>query len=61
MSGFGIELRLAPQTLRASLQELTRRVRELGLPIGPLVVPFDGLSLESYKVIPERNYLGAYG
>ena len=38
--------------------------RSLGfraLPIGPEVVPFYGLYLESYKVIPKRNYLGAYG
>ena len=26
----------------------------------PAHVPFCGLYLESYKVIPERNYLGAY-
>ena len=31
------------------------------LPIGPEVVSFYGLYLESYKVIPKRNYLGAYG
>ena len=31
------------------------------LPIGPQVVPYYGLYLESYKVIPKRNYLGAYG
>ena len=31
------------------------------LPIGPQVVPFYGFYfLESYKVIPKRNYLGAY-
>ena len=30
------------------------------LPIGPYVVTFDGLSLESEKVVPKRNYLGAY-
>ena len=30
------------------------------LPIGPLV-PFYALYLESCKVIPKRNYLGAYG
>ena len=29
--------------------------------IGPFVVPFCGSYLESYKVIPKRNYLGAYG
>ena len=31
------------------------------LPIGPEVVRFYGLYVESYKVIPKRNYLGAYG
>ena len=33
------------------------------LPIGPEVVPFCGLYLESYKVIPHknRNYYGASG
>ena len=31
------------------------------LPMGPKVVPFYGLYLESYNVIPKRNYLGAYG
>ena len=31
------------------------------LPIGPQVVPFYGLYVESYKVISKRNYLGAYG
>ena len=31
------------------------------LPIGPIVVPFRGSYLESYKVIPKRNYQGAYG
>ena len=27
----------------------------------PLRVPFCGSYLESYKVLPKRNYLGAYG
>ena len=31
------------------------------LPIGPIVVPFWGSYLESYKVIPKRNYYGVYG
>ena len=31
------------------------------LPIGPKVVPFWGSCLEFYKVIPNRNYFGAYG
>ena len=31
------------------------------LPIGSGVVPFCGLYLGSYKVIPKRNYYGAYG
>ena len=30
------------------------------LPIGPKVVPFWGSYLEFYKVIPKRNYFGAY-
>ena len=29
--------------------------------MGPEVVPFYGLYLESYKVIPIRSYLGASG
>ena len=29
--------------------------------IGPKVVPFWGSYLEFYKVIPKRNYFGAYG
>ena len=29
------------------------------LPIGPIVVPFGDSYLESYKVIPQRNYYGA--
>ena len=33
----------------------------LKLPIGPIVVPFWGSYLESYKVIPRRNYYGASG
>ena len=31
------------------------------LPIGPKVVPFGGSYIEFYKVIPKRNYFGAYG
>ena len=31
------------------------------LPIGPVVVPFGGSYLEISKVIPKRNYYGAYG
>ena len=33
----------------------------LMLPIGPKVVPFWGSYLYFYKVIPKRNYFGAYG
>ena len=33
----------------------------LGFPIGPIVVPFWASYLESYKVIPKRNYYGTYG
>ena len=32
-----------------------------GLPRGSIVVPFCGSYLESYKLIPKRNYYGAYG
>ena len=32
-----------------------------GLPKGPKVVPFWGSCLEFYKVIPKRNYFGAFG
>ena len=32
-----------------------------GLPKGPKVVPFWGSYLESYKVLPKRNYYGASG
>ena len=33
----------------------------VALPIGLIVVPFWGSYVESYKVIPKRNYYGAYG
>ena len=33
----------------------------LSLPIGPIVVPFWGSCIESYKVIPKRSYYGAHG
>ena len=33
----------------------------VGIPIGPKVVPFGGSYLEFYKVVPKRNYFGAYG
>ena len=33
----------------------------LFIPRGPKVVPFWGSYLEFYKVIPKRNYFGAYG
>ena len=31
------------------------------IPRGSIVVPFCGSYLETYKVIPKRNYYGAYG
>ena len=34
--------------------------RTYNIPIGPIVVPFWGSYLEFYKVIPKRNYYGAY-
>ena len=41
--------------------ETLGRVRILGLPRGYKVVPFGVSYIESYKVIPKRNYYGAYG
>ena len=38
-----------------------RKFHPKGLGIGPKVVPFGGSYLEFYKVIPKRNYFGAYG
>ena len=32
-----------------------------GFTIGPKVVPFWASYLEFYKVLPKRNYFGAYG
>ena len=37
------------------------QLREAGFTHRPLIVPFYGLYLESYELIPKRNYLGAYG
>ena len=31
------------------------------VPTGPKVVPFWGSYIEFYKVLPKRNYFGAYG
>ena len=31
------------------------------LPMGSTVVPFGGSSIDSCKVLPKRNYYGAYG
>ena len=47
-------------------QKLTSRpdikpAPSLSLPRGSIVVPFDGSYLESYKVIPKKNYYGAHG
>ena len=36
-------------------------VGEVGIPRGPIVVPFWGSHIESYKVTPKRNYFGASG
>ena len=41
--------------------EVQLGVTVLKLPISSIIVPFCGLYLESYKVIPERTYYGAYG
>ena len=52
-----------PETPKPSLKPQTfkRKACAQTLPIGPQVVPFCGLCLESYKVLPKRNYLGAHG
>ena len=46
---------------RIATDHAAKLSRTMRLPIGPEVVLFYGLYLESYKVIPKRNYLGAYG
>ena len=48
------------------LMTLIRIMGGLQVPIGSVVVPFCGLHLGSYKVIPKRNYMewnyyGAFG
>ena len=40
---------------------IIRTYKKVGLPIGPIVVPFGGSYSEFYKVILKRNYFGAYG
>ena len=40
---------------------LIESLKLFNLPVGPQVVPFSGLYIESYKVFPKRNCLGAYG
>ena len=47
---------LVPQGILAKLQAF-----EITLSIGPKVVPFWGSYLDFYKVLPKRNYFGAYG
>ena len=39
-----------------ALHLLVPKARTRYLPIGSIVVPFEGSYLESYKVIPKRNY-----
>ena len=64
-----------PQTAATRTQSTVKRLKVKGtaqngaqsrldtckVPIGPIVVPFWGSYVESYKVIPKRNYYGAYG
>ena len=45
----------------ATSQVLGYQVVAVDYHIGPKVVPFGGSYLEIYKVIPKRNYFGAYG
>ena len=37
------------------------KIGDPNIPRGSKVVPFWGSYIESYKVIPTRNYYGAYG
>ena len=57
----GLSRRSSPLRRQVALFNRGFEVQLKGLPIGPEVVPFYSLYLESYKVIPKRNYLGAYG
>ena len=57
-----------PQCSNGAWSVLKRKPRDSSigfvdnlLPIGPIVAPFWGSYLEFYKVIPKRNYYGAYG
>ena len=59
----------SPEPLESTLEfPDPRRSPNLGpyttkgtLPKGPKVVPFGGSYLEFYKVLPKRNYFGAFG
>ena len=53
-------------TLKSQSSSSTTRPYRLAqgmtcVPRGSKVVPFGGSYIESYKVIPKRNYYGAYG
>ena len=37
------------------------KIRDSSQAKGPKVVPFGGSYVEFYKVIPKRNYFGAFG
>ena len=53
--------RRSDRVARGSTQLVELLLLRRSLPIGPKVVPFGGSYLEFYKVIPKRNYFGAYG
>ena len=56
-----LPLLLASRPQRVSFPATYGRFILLRIPIGSKVVPFCGSYLGSYKVIPKRNYFGAYG
>ena len=53
-----VQWRMLPVTARG-IHSQSKRLSIL--PIGPKVVPFWGFLFRIYKVIPKRNYFGAYG
>ena len=53
-------MKASPHVKRIQL-DLEFSIPAYRLPIGSRVVPFCGSYLGSHKVIPKRNYYGAYG
>ena len=52
---------LLPARCPSALRITIRKAENSSLPIGSIVVPFWGSYSESEKVIPKKNYYGAYG